>query len=228
MTEFSRAISRQDTVVTVSDTSRIRGGKVGDFVNIDTVISLSSPEPKEITLVLPTITNNPQHAYLRTFKELENRQEFQSPVDPERLASLPQEERVILEKRVEAIRKEWNLAKEEAEKFPVSTINLDSGTQELKFFMQQEINPIKNDEGEIFELSFVAPQSNFNVTQGRFTMSVIIILPKGASLHGQPEAINPNGVQPVLEYNDKTANIDRQILQYSMQYDPIFTIRYKY
>ncbi|MFD6210357.1 MULTISPECIES: hypothetical protein [unclassified Peribacillus] len=60
-------------------------------------------------------------------------------------------------------------------------------------------------------------------------MSVIIILPIGAQLHGETLAISPEGIpSPVLEYSDKTPNVDRHILQYSMQYDPIFTIRYKY
>ncbi|PEZ71480.1 hypothetical protein CN380_26550 [Bacillus sp. AFS017274] len=39
--------------------------------------------------------------------------------------------------------------------------------------------------------NLIAPQSNFTVTQGRFTMSVIIILPRGAQLHGEPLAISP-------------------------------------
>jgi hypothetical protein len=230
MVEFTRAIQKQDTVVTVSDTSRIQGGNAGDIVNIDTVISLNSPEPQEITLVLPTITGDSQKAYLRTLGEVENRQEFQSPVDLEQLEVMPEEQRKKLEVKIETLRQQFNEFKEEANKVSLSTIKIDAGSQELKFFMQKEITPITSPEGEqIFELSFIAPQSNFNVNQGRFDMTVIVILPKGASLYGEPVAISPDGIpQPKLEYTGKTDNINRHILQYSMQYDPIFTIRYKY
>ncbi|MHC0036903.1 hypothetical protein [Pseudoneobacillus sp. C159] len=229
MSEFTRAIQKQDTIVTINDTSRIQGGNVGDIVNIDTVINLTNPETQDITLVLPIITGDPQRAYLRTLSEIENRQEFQSPVDLEQLDTIPEEQRRQLEEKIEALRQQWNLAKEEANMVAPSTIKLEAGSQELKFFMQKEITPTVTSEGEIFEFSFIAPQSNFRVTEGRFTMSVIIILPRGASLYGEPSAISPEGVpSPVLEYSGKTQNVERHILQYSMQYDPIFTIRYKY
>ncbi|MGA6840609.1 hypothetical protein [Priestia megaterium] len=229
MSEFTRAIQKQDTVVTVSDTSRIPGGNTGDIVNVDTVITLTNPEAQEITLVLPTITGDPEKAYLRTIGEVENRQEFQSPVDLEQLDAMPEEQRKKLEEKIDILRQQWNLTKEEANKVALSTINLEAGSQELKFFMQKEITPTVTSEGETFEFSFIAPQSNFSVNQGRFTMSVIIILPKGASLYGDPVSISPEGIPaPVLESSNKTPNVDRHILQYSMQYDPIFTIRYRY
>jgi hypothetical protein len=230
MVEFTRAIQKQDTVVTVNDTSRIQGGTAGDIVNVDTVISLISPEPQEITLVLPTITGDMQKAYLRTLGEVENRQEFQSPVDLEQLEVMPEEQRKILEQKIEALRQQWDETHDDANKVSLSTIKIEAGSQELKFFMQKEIKPITTPEGEpIFELSFVAPQSNFSVNQGRFDMTVIIILPKGASLYGEPITVSPEGIpQPLLEYTGKTERINRHILQYSMQYDPIFTIRYKY
>lgn len=230
MAEFNRGIQKQDTIVTISDTSRIAGGNAGDIVNIDTVINLTTPESQDITLVLPIITGNPEKAYLRTLNEVENRQEFQSPVDLEQLDTLPEEQRRKLEEKIEILRQQWNLTKEEAGKVAASTIKLDAGSQELKFFLQKEISPTVTPEGEeIFELSFIAPQSNFSVNEGRFTMTVVIILPRGASLHGEPVAISPEGIPtPVLEYSGITQNIERHILQYSMQYDPIFTIRYKY
>ncbi|MGE7595629.1 hypothetical protein ACQKMY_20945 [Peribacillus frigoritolerans] len=229
MAEFTRAIQKQDTIVTVSDTSRIQGGHGGDTVNIDTVITLTNPEAQAITLVLPTITGDSQNAYLRTLGEVENRQEFQSPIDLEQLDAISEEKRKKLKEQIESLKQQWGVIKEEANQVVLSTINLEAGSQELKFFMQGEITPTVTSEGEIFEFSFIAPQSNFTVTQGRFTMSVIIILPRGAQLHGEPLAISPEGIpSPVLEYSAITPNVDRHILQYSMQYDPIFTIRYKY
>ena len=50
--------------------------KAGDLVNIDTVVHLTNPEPQEITLVLPSISGDPQKAYIRTMDEVENRQDF--------------------------------------------------------------------------------------------------------------------------------------------------------
>jgi len=229
MAEFTRAIQQQDTVVTVSDTSRIQGGSVGDTLNIDTVIKLTSPEAETVTLVLPTITGDPQKAYLRTIGEVDNRQEFESPIDLEQFDAMTDEQRKKLEEQINALKQQWDLIKEEANQVALSTIDLVAGSQELKFFMQKEIIPSTTPEGEIFEFSFIAPQSNFSVTQGQFNMSVIIILPRGATIYGEPLAISPEGIPaPVLEYNSKIAGVGRHVIQYSMQYDPIFTIRYKY
>lgn len=231
MAEYSRGIQKQDTVVTISDTSKITGGNKGDTVYMDTVISLVSPEQQEITLVLPTITGDAQKAYLRTLGEVENKQEFQSPVDLEQLDSMPEETRKTLEQQIETLRQQWNKTKEEANKVTLSTIKIEPGSQELKFFMQKEIIPITTNAGEppIFELSFIAPQSNFNVTQGRVEVTVIIILPKGATLVGDPVVVSPPGVQqPTLVSNEKKDGVNRQILQYFMQHDPVFTIRYQY
>lgn len=231
MAEFTRGIQKQDTVVTVSDTSRITGGSTGDIVNIDTVISLIAPEQQEITLVLPTITGDAQQAYLRTLGEIDNKQVFQSPVDLEQLQVISEEQRKNLQQQIEAVNQQWNIIKEEANKVALSTIKLEAGSQELKFFMQKEIMPTTANPGEppIFELSFIAPQSNFTVNQGRVNMSVIIILPKGATLVGEPVVVSPPGVPvPTLASNKKENGVDRQILQYYMQHDPVFTIRYRY
>ncbi|USK33133.1 hypothetical protein LIT25_21715 [Bacillus sp. F19] len=49
-------------------------------------------------------------------------------------------------------------------------------------------------------------------------MSVMILLPKGATLLST-QAISPEGVpDPVLVFDQRTH--DRNILQYHMQYDP--------
>jgi hypothetical protein len=160
---------------------------------------------------------------------VDNRQEFESPIDLEQFDAMSDEQRKKLEDQINALKQQWDLIKEEANQVTLSTIDLIAGSQELKFFMQKEIIPAVTPEGEIFEFSFIAPQSNFSVTQGQFNMSVIIILPRGATIYGEPLAISPEGIPaPVLEYNSKIAGVGRHIIQYSMQYDPIFTIRYKY
>ncbi|WP_273854177.1 hypothetical protein [Guptibacillus spartinae] len=64
-------------------------------------------------------------------EELENRPE-------------DEEEQVLLEKRIEGKRKEWNLVKEKAGNFPLSTINFESGTQELKFLQQKKPDNKRN------------------------------------------------------------------------------------
>lgn len=222
MAEFVRAINKQDTVVTISDTSRIQGGNVGDTVSIDTVISLNSPEPQEITLVLPSISGDSQKAYLRTLQEIENRQEFQSPVDLEQLDAMTEEQRKEIEGLIAANKEQWELIKEKTNQVSLNTVNLEAGSQELKFFLQKEINPRDG----IYELSFIAPQSNFSVNQSPFTMSVIIILPRDAKLISQ-EVVSPDGL-PSAELRSSDTQVNRHILQYWMQYDPIFTIRYQY
>lgn len=57
--------------------------------------------------------------------------------------------------------------------------------------MQKEITPTATPEGDIFEFSFIYSRNNFSFNQRRSTMSVIIILPRGAQLHGKPLAISP-------------------------------------
>jgi hypothetical protein len=222
---FTRTIQKQDTIVTVNGTSRIAGGFEGDLVNIDTVIHLTNPEAQEITLVLPSITADPQRAYIRTMDELENRQEFQSPVDPELLDSMPDEERKALEEAIAANKAQWDALKSQADNVSVSLskLKLEPGSQELKFFLQKEIKP--NAEG-FYELSFIAPLSNFEVTQGQFTMSLIVILPRDAQFVEQVVTNPQGGPLPELRSNDN--HVSRQILQYWMQHDPIFTIRYRY
>lgn len=224
---FERSILKQDMVVNIMDTSRIPGGSSADTVNIDTVIHLRSPEPTEITLVLPQVTSDPETAYIRLLKEVENHQEFSSPFDPEQLAAMPEDLRKKYQQIEEERRKEFERLKEEANKVKFSTIQLNKGDQELKFFMHKEINPVDN----LYELKFIAPLSNFKTTEGQFTMSLLINLPRGATLVSK-EVENPTGgPQPQLKLDvaPNAANgINRHLLGYWMQYDPIFTIRYRY
>jgi hypothetical protein len=221
---YARAIQKQDTIVTVSGTSRIAGGVEGDLVNIDTVIHLTNPEAQEITLVLPSVTADPQKAYIRTMEEVENRQEFQSPVDPEQLGSMNETERKALEEAIAANKAQWEQIQSQANNVSFSTIKLDAGSQELKFFLQTEIKP--NPESGLYELTFIAPLSNFEVSQGQFTMSLIVILPRDAQFVDQVVSNPQGGPLPELRSNEKQVN--RQVLQYWMQHDPIFTIRYRY
>jgi hypothetical protein len=111
---------------------------------------LNTVETQEITLVLPIITGDPQRAYLRTLSEVENREEFQSPVDLEQLDSFPEEQRKQQEEKIEALRHQWNLAKEQENKVVPSTIILEAGSQELKFFIRKEDTPTSTSEGEVF------------------------------------------------------------------------------
>jgi hypothetical protein len=110
-----------------------------------------------------------------------------------------------------------------ASAFSVSKLKLKPGDQGLKFFLQKEIT--QNPDGA-YELSFIAPLSNFQL-QGRFTMSLVVILPRDAQLVGEPIVVNPTG-GPNPEYLGATNAVGRYILQWRMQYDPIFTIRYRY
>ncbi|OHR73700.1 hypothetical protein HMPREF3291_18420 [Bacillus sp. HMSC76G11] len=223
MADYSRGILSQDTIVTVTNTSRIQGGIEGDFLSIDTVINLSVPEPQEITLLLPNITGDPQRAYLRTLGEVENRQEFQSPFDQEQLDLLTDEMRKELLEEEEQLKAKFEILRNKAQEVRPANITIDAGSQEIKFFLQKEIKAIGTDE---YEFSFVAPLCNFSVNQGPFQMSVMILLPKGATLLST-QAISPEGVpDPVLVFDQRTP--DRNILQYHMQYDPIFTVRYRY
>lgn len=224
MTNYIRAIQKQDTVVTINDTSRIAGGKVGDIVNIDTIVHLTNPEAQEITLVLPSVTGDPQKAYIRTVDEVENRQEFQSPIDPEQLDAMSDEDRKAFEEAIEASRAQWESIKERANQVSLTKMQLEAGSQELKFFLQKEITP--NPAEGIFELTFIAPFSNFQINQGQFTMSLVVVLPRGAQLIDQA-VHNPQG-GPLPELRDSENRVGRHILQYWMQHDPIFTIRYKY
>jgi hypothetical protein len=224
MSTFERAILKQDTVVSISGTSQIAGGKTGDLVNIDTVVHLTNPEPQEITLVLPSISGDPQKAYIRTMDEVENRQDFSSPIDPELLSSMSEEDRKAFEESIAANKAQWEAIKEKANGVALTKMQLEAGSQELKFFLQKEISP--NPESGLYELTFVAPFSNFQVNQGQFTMSLIIILPRDAQLVEQ-SVINPQG-GPLPELRSNDNHVNRQILQYWMQYDPIFTIKYRY
>ncbi|WML27334.1 hypothetical protein [Neobacillus sp. OS1-33] len=224
MSTFERAILKQDTVVSISGTSQIAGGKTGDLVNIDTVVHLTNPEPQEITLVLPSISGDPQKAYIRTMDEVENRQDFSSPIDPELLSSMREEDRKAFEESIAANKAQWEAIKEKANGVALTKMQLEAGSQELKFFLQKEISP--NPESGLYELTFVAPFSNFQVNQGQFTMSLIIILPRDAQLVEQ-SVINPQG-GPLPELRSNDNHVNRQILQYWMQYDPIFTIKYRY
>ena len=224
MSTFERAILKQDTVVSISGTSQIAGGKTGDLVNIDTVVHLTNPEPQEITLVLPSISGDPQKAFIRTMDEVENRQDFSSPVDPELLSSMSEEDRKAFEESIAANKAQWEAIKEKANGVALTKMQLEAGSQELKFFLQKEISP--NPESGLYELTFVAPFSNFQVNQGQFTMSLIIILPRNAQLVEQ-SVINPQG-GPLPELRSNDNHVNRQILQYWMQYDPIFTIKYRY
>jgi hypothetical protein len=224
MSTFERAILKQDTVVSISGTSQIAGGKTGDLVNIDTVVHLTNPEPQEISLVLPSISGDPQKAYIRTMDEVENRQDFSSPVDPELLSSMSEEDRKAFEESIAANKAQWEAIKERTNGVALTKMQLEAGSQELKFFLQKEISP--NPESGLYELTFVAPFSNFQVNQGLFTMSLIIILPRDAQLVEQ-SVINPQG-GPLPELRSNDNRVNRQILQYWMQYDPIFTIKYRY
>lgn len=224
MSTFERAILKQDTIVSISGTSQIAGGKTGDLVNIDTVVHLTNPEAQEITLVLPTISGDPQKAYIRTMDEIENRQEFSSPVDPELLANMSEEERKSFEDSIAANKAQWDAIKEKASGVALTKMQLEAGSQELKFFLQKEITP--NPENGLYELTFIAPFSNFQVNQGQFTMSLVIILPRDAQLVEQ-SVINPQG-GPIPELRKSENLVNRHILQYWMQYDPIFTIKYRY
>jgi hypothetical protein len=225
---FERSIIKQDMVVNILDTSRIPGGTNADTVNIDTVVHLRTAEPTEITLVLPQVTGEPEKAYIRLLDEVENRQEFSSPFDPEQLDAMPEEERnkyLLLEQE---LRQKWDALKEEASQIKLSTLKLNQGDQELKFFLHKELY---SGEGEIFELKFIAPFSNFTINDGQFTMSLVINLPREATLLSK-EAINPlGGPQPELKFeipHNVSNGVGRHIIGYWMQYDPIFTIRYKY
>jgi hypothetical protein len=225
---FERSVIKQDMVVNILDTSRIPGGSTADTVNIDTVVHLRTPEPTEITLVLPQVSGDLERAYIRLLDEVENRQEFSSPFDPEQLDAMSDAEREKFRMIEEDFRQRWEAYKAEANQVALSTLKLNQGDQELKFFMHKELTPI---EGDVYELKFIAPFSNFSTNDGQFTMSLIINLPRGASLISK-EAVNPlGGVQPELrfEINPNDSNgVGRHIIGYWMQHDPIFTIRYHY
>jgi hypothetical protein len=156
--------------------------------------------------------------------EVENRQDFSSPVDPELLSSMSEDERKAFEESIAANKAQWEAIKEKANGVALTKMQLEAGSQELKFFLQKEISP--NSESGLYELTFVAPFSNFQVNQGQFTMSLIIILPRDAQLVEQ-SVINPQG-GPLPELRSNDNHVNRQILQYWMQYDPIFTIKYRY
>lgn len=225
---FERSIIKQDMVVNILDTSRIPGGSTADIVNIDTVVHLRTAEPTEITLVLPQVTGEPEHAYIRLLDEVENRQDFSSPFDPEQLAAMPEGDREKFKVIEEELRQRWEAVKEEASHVKLSTLKLNQGDQELKFFLHKELTPV---DGNIYELKFIAPFSNFTTNDGQFTMSLLINLPRGATLISK-EAVNPQGgPQPELRFEilpNASNGIGRHVIAYWMQYDPIFTIRYQY
>ncbi|WP_043929795.1 hypothetical protein [Bacillus sp. EB01] len=227
---FERSILKQDMVVNILDTSRIPGGTNADVVNIDTVVHLRTPEPTQITLFLPQVSGDPEQSYIRLLEEVENRQEFSSPFDPEQLDAMPEEEREKF-KLVEAqFREHWEAMKEEASKVKLSSLDLQPGDQELKFFLHKELSPLPENPNT-YELKFIAPFSNFTTNDGLFTMSLIINLPRGATLLSQ-EAINPQGgPHPELRFQlepNASNGIGRHVLGYWMQHDPIFTVRYSY
>jgi hypothetical protein len=222
---FNRSILKQDSVVTINGTSQIPGGSDADTVNIDTVMHLRTAEPEEITVVLPQVTGDPNRAYIRLMDEVENRQDFVSPVDPEQLEQMDDEQREKLLAAIEASRAQWEAVKQAAGEVKLSTLQLKAGDQELKFFMHKDLKP--NAEG-IYELQFIAPFSNFKIDDGQFTMSLTIILPRGAQLVSY-NAVNPQGgPQPELRHTVDASLIGRHMLLYWMQYDPIFTIQYRY
>ncbi|KEZ47173.1 hypothetical protein [Metabacillus indicus] len=225
---YERSILKQDMVVNILDTSRIPGGSTADIVNIDTVVHLRTAEPTDITLVLPQVSGDPEHAYIRLLDEVDNRQDFSPPIDPEQLSAMPENERDKFKLNVEELRQRWEALKEEASHVKLSTLKLNQGDQELKFFLHKELSPV---EGDIYELKFVAPFSNFTTNDGQFTMSLLINLPRGANLISK-EAYNPQGgAQPELRFEilpNASNGIGRHVIAYWMQYDPIFTIRYQY
>jgi hypothetical protein len=220
--QFTRTIHRQDTVVTVNGLSRIPGGQATDVANFDTVIHLSNPEAQELNLILPSVTNDPQTAYIRLMEDIHSKKEFNSPVSKEELEQMPEEVQKMLAEVIEEKKKEWEKVQTLASSFSVNKVKLKQGDQELKFFLQKEFTQNPND--GTFELSFIAPLSNFQLQGG---MSLIVVLPVGAQLVGEPVVTNPTG-GPTPQYHGMTNTVGRPILQWTMQYDPIFTIKYRY
>jgi hypothetical protein len=125
---FQRSIIKQDMVVNILDTSQIPGGSEADTVNIDTVIHLRTAEPTEITVVLPQVAGEPD---IRLIDEVENRQEFTSPFDPEQLAVMPDAERVKYEALQEELRQKWDALKSESSTVKLSALKLNAGDQEM-------------------------------------------------------------------------------------------------
>jgi hypothetical protein len=221
---FQRSILSQDTVVTINGLSRINGGSDADIVNIDTVTTLLNPEGQEITLVLPSVTDDPQKAYIRTLDELENKSVFQPPVPTALIDSdMPEDQRKLLEEAIAANKEQWEKIREMSASVQLTKIQLKPNDQELKFFLHKSLLP---DANGIYELSFIAPFSNMQ-PEGRFTMSLVIILPRDAKPVGLPEVMNPTG-GPLPELRDNASRCGRHIFQYWMQQDPIFKVRYQY
>jgi hypothetical protein len=55
---------------------------------------------------------------------------------------MPAEQRKKYEKLVDDSKKKWELIREEANQISFSTIKLEAGSEELKFFPQKEINTV--------------------------------------------------------------------------------------
>ncbi|WP_191567360.1 hypothetical protein [Metabacillus idriensis] len=103
---------------------------------------------------------------------------FQSPYDPGYLSLLPEEKRNELLEKEKIMQAEFEKEQKELQSIQLASIPLEAGSQELKFFLQKEIQPI---DGNEFEFSFVAPLCNFSMSQGSSEMSVMVVLPKGHS-----------------------------------------------
>jgi|GEM_PF-6058152 len=217
--EFQRQIVSQDIVVSINRTSQIAGGLATDLMSIDSVIQMSSGEAQDIVLAYPSDEADPQQAYLRVLGDVETRLPFQPPVPLEQLSD---DLRTALTPFVEEERQRWDNLQRLISSLSVNRINLKAGDTELKFFRQKQITAAPDG---AFRATFMAPFAGLHL-QGGGSMSLVVLLPRGAQLIGVQVDATPDGIsapQPLV-----SASENRVTLHCFLHYDPMFTITYKY